>query len=236
MMSAPRMVVLLAAIGLAGCAAADGPPRPGQEAGARKLPNLFISPAGQPFRAPHGAPYPVAVWFAGADADHDGRLTRAEFRADAAAFFRTLDVNHDGVVDGFEVQRYEREVAPEINPEIVGLRFGEGMDLSLGEHNGSSAPRFGKGASLSDNNQAGDRRPEGAGLFGLLDEPEPVAAADTNFDSHITLDEFLAAADRRFDKLDTKGVGYLTLSSLPKTPVQVALERVAARRGNRPRP
>jgi hypothetical protein len=236
MMSAPRMVVLFAAVGLASCATADGPPRPGQEAGARNLPNLFISPAGQPFRAPRGAPYPVAVWFAGADANHDGRLTRAEFRADAAAFFHTLDVNHDGIVDGFEVQRYEREVAPEINPEIEGLRFGEGMDLSLGDHGTSSAPQFGKGAALSDNNQAGDRRPEGAGLFGLLDEPEPVAAADANFDSHITLDEFLAAADRRFNKLDKKGVGYLTLLGLPKTPVQVALERVAARRGARADP
>ena len=236
MISPTRLVVLFAAVVLAGCATNDGPPRPGQEAGAGKLPNLFISPAGQPFRAPRDAPYPVALWFAGADTNHDGRLTRAEFRADAAAFFNALDVNHDGMVDGFEVQRYEREVAPEINPQIAGLRFGEGMDLSLGADAGSRAPRFGKGATLSDRNQAGDRRPEGAGLFGLLDEPEPVAATDANFDSHIKLDEFLAAADRRFDKLDTKGVGYLTLAGLPKTPVQVALERVAARRSKRGKP
>jgi len=220
----------LAAV-LAGCAS-DAPPPPGQGPGARNLPNLFISPAGKPYRAPRDAPYPSARWFAAADANHDGRLTQEEFRADAAAFFKELDVNHDGVIDGFEVQRYEREVAPEINPQIEGLHFGEGMDLSLGEpgdHEGRR-PRIGKGAHLSDKSEASDRRPEGAGLFGLLDEPEPVAATDTKFDSRITLEEFLAAADRRFTALDRKGLGYLTLETLPKTPVQVALERQAARR------
>ena len=83
---------------------------------------------------------------------------------------------------------------------------------------------------MSDKSEAGDRRPEGAGLFGLLDEPEPVAATDAKFDSHITLDEFLVAADRRFTALDRKGLGYLTLQTLPKTPVQAALEKEAARR------
>jgi hypothetical protein len=101
-------------------------------------------------------------------------------------------------------------------------------------------PEIGKGATLSDRTEAGDRRPEGAGLFGLLNEPEPVAAADVNFDSHITLQEFLAAADRRFDALDRKGLGYLTLDALPKTPAQAALARMAAQRakdaGRRHRP
>ena len=35
-----------------------------------------------------------------------------------------------------------------------------------------------------------------------------------------TSPEFLAAADRRFDKLDTKQLGYLTLDTLPKTPAE----------------
>ena len=215
---------------LAGCAASGGPPPPGQGPGSRNLPNLFISPSGKPYRAPRGAPYPSATWFAEADADHDGKLTREEFRTAAAAFFQELDTDHNGVVDGFEVQRYERVVAPEINPQIEGLHFGEGMDLSLGEGRESRSARLGQGAKMSGRSEAADRRPEGAGLFGLLDEPEPVAATDAKFDSHITLDEFLAAADRRFTALDRKGLGYLTLETLPKTPVQVALEKEAARR------
>lgn len=76
--------------------------------------SLFISPAGQPFRARRGELYPVAAWFAAANTSHDGRLTRAEVLADATAFFQVLDADHDGVVDGFEVSLYERQIAPEI--------------------------------------------------------------------------------------------------------------------------
>ena len=60
----------------------------------------------------------------------------------------------------------------------------------------------------------------GVASFDLLAEPEPVTAADTNFDGRITLAEFLAAADRHFDALDTKGAGKITLADLPKTAVQ----------------
>jgi hypothetical protein len=64
---------------------------------------------------------------------------------------------------------------------------------------------------------------QGAGVYGLINEPEPVTAADLNLDSHITLDEFMTVADRRFDLLDTKHQGYLTLADLPKTAAQIAM-------------
>ena len=75
-------------------------------------PQLFISPAGEPFRAPPGAPYPVVDWFNGADANHDGALSRDEFVADSVRFFNVLDMDHNGVLDGFEVSNYENHVAP----------------------------------------------------------------------------------------------------------------------------
>src|SRR6185503_18497922 len=78
---------------------------------------LFVSPAGEPFRAGPGEPYPVAAWFKAADADGDGKLTREEFVADAARFFQTLDANHDGVIDGQELKAYETRVVPEITEE-----------------------------------------------------------------------------------------------------------------------
>jgi hypothetical protein len=43
----------------------------------------------------------------------------------------------------------------------------------------------------------------------LLDDPEPVSSADTALNSHITLAEWLAAADHRFDILDDKHRGWL---------------------------
>jgi hypothetical protein len=44
--------------------------------------------------------------------------------------------------------------------------------------------------------------------------PEPVAAADTDFNRAITLTEFREAAMRRFALLDSKHVGQLTLPQL----------------------
>src|ERR1700704_6651306 len=69
---------------------------------------MFISPAGEPFRGENG----LAAWFAGADTDRNGTLTYAEFEADALRFFKVLDANHDGLIDGFEIQAYERERVP----------------------------------------------------------------------------------------------------------------------------
>jgi hypothetical protein len=60
----------------------------------------------------------------------------------------------------------------------------------------------------------------GAAPYDFLAEPEPVTAADTAFDQRITLAEFLAAADRRFEALDVKGNGHIALADLPKTAVQ----------------
>ena len=203
----------------------------------RGLPNVFISPAGKPYRADEGQPYPVARWFAAADADHDGRITREEFRADAAAFFAELDANHDGVIDGFEIQTYEQKIAPEILPRIEGLGAGEGMDLALGKRRRNGEPEIGASrGALGGREAAGDHRPQGAGLFGLLNEPEPVSAADTSFDGRVTKVEFLAAADRRFAALDPMNTGALTLATLPKTPVQQALKANSKRLTHAARP
>ena len=78
------------------------------------LPNVFISPAGKPFRAQPGAPYPVADWFKEADKNADGKLDHTEFLADAAAFFKILDINHSGLLDPYDIAVYEHRVAPEI--------------------------------------------------------------------------------------------------------------------------
>ncbi|MDB5431082.1 MAG: EF-hand domain protein, partial [Caulobacter sp.] len=75
---------------------------------------LFISPCGRPYRSAAGEAYPVGLWFATADTNHDGKLDRAEFRADADLFFQVLDRDHDGVVAGEEITFYEQRIVPEI--------------------------------------------------------------------------------------------------------------------------
>ncbi|MEO6341420.1 MAG: EF-hand domain-containing protein [Caulobacteraceae bacterium] len=189
--------------------------------------NLFISPAGQPFRGKPGEPYPVTTWFAAADRDHDGRLSREEFRQDADGFFRILDANHDGVIDGFEVADYERVIAPEILPRLGGLRAGEGMDLRLDKDRGRGGFDGGDGGGRQQRAVASDRMLQGAGLFGLVADPEPVSAADADLSGKITAEEWRLITDRRFTALDKTSLGYLTLDLLPKTPAQKIYERPA---------
>ncbi|MET0273008.1 MAG: hypothetical protein ABW360_08460 [Phenylobacterium sp.] len=187
--------LLIAALVMASPAAAQpqGPPGP----------RLFISPSGEPFRGGDG----LAAWLAGADADHDGAVTLAEFRADAQRWFQVLDANHDGVVDGFETHDYERNVVPEITR--LGFEGGPGARDGGGPPRGGGFLR-GRGGGRG---PAGSGR-EGAARFSLINEPQPVAGADGDLDSKVTAAEWARATTRRFERLDVAKTGRLTRESL----------------------
>ena len=55
---------------------------------------------------------------------------------------------------------------------------------------------------------------QGAARFGLLDLPEPVTAADSNFNRGVSREEFRQAATQRFLALDLDHHGYLTIAGL----------------------
>lgn len=195
-----RLLLPALLLSLAGCASSpahDGPDRPGGPPRVR----LFISPSGEPFRGEDG----FGRWLAQADTDHDGGVTLAEFRADAQHSFKFLDTSGDGVIDGFEMQHYEREVVPEIGtltfedgPSGRRRRFG-GRGGGSGDQQAARAPAAGR---------------EGAARYSLLNEAEPVAVADANLDGKVTLAEWLAITDRRFIRLDHDKSGRLTRASL----------------------
>jgi RimJ/RimL family protein N-acetyltransferase len=192
--------------------------------------DLFIAPCGKPYRGKPGDPYPVAVWFAEADANHDGFIDRTEFKADCAAFFAVLDRNGDGVIDTQEVAYYERVLVPEIlRPPAAadGPQADSGRILKVqysGAGGGPSAASRGEPQGL--NGEPPSVRPPpiaemiGAAPYNLLAEPEPVTAADASFNQRITLAEFISAANRRFDALDVNKTGRLALEDLPHTAVQ----------------
>ncbi|WP_293902931.1 EF-hand domain-containing protein [Phenylobacterium sp.] len=171
----------------------------------RQRTQLFISPSGQPFRAPPGQPYPVAAWFAQADSNHDGKLTRDEFRADADAFFKVLDVDGDGQISMPEVTRWEEVLVPEIAREAMG--------------GGGAGGLGGGGRSPAGRNEI-NTRAQGAAAYSLINEPHPIRGADTDFSMSVSRAEWRAAADRRFALLDQDGDGVVLLSDLRPTPAQ----------------
>lgn len=187
----------------------DGAPR-------HRHKHLFISPSGEPFRGRNA----FSAWFAQADADHDGAISAAEFQADAERVFKLYDTNHDGVIDGFEIQAYERDVAPEITEFAVGGPMpGPGGDWGGGggRRHGGGRHRREAGQDLglqtaSEGIQAAGAT--GAARFSLLNEPEPLLAADENVDGKVSHAEWLRATARRFAKLDKTHAGKLTLDTL----------------------
>jgi hypothetical protein len=172
---------------------------------------MFISPMGEPFRPNGRDDDGLADWFRQADANHDGQLTIEEMQKDAERFFATLDVNHDGEIDPDEITRYENVVAPEIQSGRFTVGSMESPDGGGhygggGHHRGGGGEGFFRGGS-NDQHQ-------GAGRYGLLDLPEPVMSADSDFNRGVSLSEFRAAAAQRFLALDLDHKGYLTLPAL----------------------
>lgn len=176
----------------------------------------FISPMGEPFRARTRTDDTLALWFARVDANRDGAITLDEMQADAARFFATLDTNSDGEIDPEELIHYEWEIAPDIQVsaktrlapgETAEVREKRRRDADLAALDEDDFPKR-RGKKSKQGNL------EGAARYGLLNLPEPVAAADADFNRGVSLEEFRLAAASRFVLLDTTKQGRLSLPQL----------------------
>jgi EF hand domain-containing protein len=186
-------------------ASGAAPPRPAPRA------PLFISPMGEPFRDGSAASA-LERWLAGADADGDGTLTAAELERDGARFFATLDVDGDGEIEPVEINRYEREIAPEIQLGTERLTPRERRRIRRSEIEREEAAASGRVYGGSRYGEPSGL--EGAGRFGLINIPEPVMDADADLNRGVSRAEFAAAAGRRFLLLDGDKDGRLTRAEL----------------------
>lgn len=188
----------------------------------------FVSPMGEPFRSRSPDDDPFARWFRQADADGDGMITAVEMQADAANFFRKLDSNGDGEIDSEENVYYEQEIAPEVQVNSNWKRSrkdaAEARANAERERRGRDRRRTGG----IDGYQIDGL--QGAARYGLLNLPQPVVGADSDFNRKITLDEFSRAARYRFQLLDTRNTGRLILADLEAL---VPARPKSAKRANR---
>jgi Ca2+-binding EF-hand superfamily protein len=173
----------------------------------------FISPMGEPFHTDGGDKTPETLWFERVDANNDGKITRAEFTADAGRFFRALDVNHDNIIGPEEIDRYEQEIAPEAS----GFGDMEGRGRMARKRTKTHNPYQTDDAHSpeDDHSPPYDSTRTGASRFGYFDMPEPLVAMDINLDRRVTPKEFVDAAYQRFNLLDTNHDGVLTRDELP---------------------
>ena len=206
----PALMLLLSA--------AAGPPvasSPANSGGSHRFGRLFISPMGEPFSADRGGDA-LADWFHQADRNHDGQITIEEMQQDAERFFAILDTNHDGEIDPDEITHYETVIAPDgpgLRPALAEGGGEPGSGRPDGQPGGGGQFRHHRGGgSWGGGRSAGGL--QGRARFGLLDLPEPVVSADSDFNGGVSLDEFKSAAVKRFGALDVDHRGLLTLGVL----------------------
>ncbi|MXO60054.1 hypothetical protein GRI89_10940 [Altererythrobacter salegens] len=203
----------LSIIAVAQAAAASAPPPPPEPV--RFTQRTFISPAGEPFRDYDREVNPIVTWFTAADINSDGKLDLGEFTADFMRYFKVLDRNRDGAIDGIERTYYEENIAP----EVASFGWAGGGTLTVDDQSDAALPNAdgSYGTGLRRSKDYDDEPPQGAAQFDLLGLPEPVAAMDVEIRGRVTRSTAQYVAGLRFQQLDKDSRGYLTLEGLPRT-------------------
>lgn len=192
------LTILVAVLTLTACAPRFGP-GPAPSTGLY----FFVSPNGQPFRFAGSSTTLLRPWFEAADADHDSRIARTEFTADAARFFTEVDADRDGAATSPEVSAVRRERAPELETWI---------SYAGAPSERRTPPRWSPEDGFV--RERSNRPPPRIVVANLLNEREPVLASDADLNRLVTRAEYEAATVDRFRRLDTNGDGALAMGEL----------------------
>ena len=234
-MAFPLIIIAATAVIIQAAQPSAGPP---QNRDAVQRPgHAFLSPMGEPVFGRTPNEDGLVVWFQQVDRNHDGQITVDEMVADADRFFAILDTDHDGEIDPDEIAQYETVIAPEVrtrwiasgpspfdesNPQSSdeartgGGGLGGGPGGPGGEGRGGNRGGHRSSGRNADYGGFGGDDESAAGRFGLLEIPEPVSSADSDFDRAVSKEEFRSAAIARFKLLDIDHTGRLTLPELER--------------------
>ena len=173
---------------------------------------VYMSLMGEPYWTNSVGEHPFDQWVKMADQDGDGAISGVEFRADADAFFESLDTDGDKVINGEEMARYER-LAPGRTRAAGG---GAKLPSSARPKPISSAPIDKRQVAVvtSGNVPSASRIHPGGGRINFAEVPQPVAMADHNLDGRVKLEEFRETTARRFSNYDVDKDGQLTRKEL----------------------
>ena len=185
---------------LAGVVLALSAPAVAQDAAEEPL--LFVTPMGEPVRVESGSP--LDAWIVAADSDGDGRVSYAEYLANALAFFPRLDANGDNAATSAESMALWNREAPEL---FIA------SDQYFRQRRVPRAANPDHQAMIDMHREAGhydhvDEPMRGAQPFSLLNDVEPVMTCDRNFDRRVRREEFEICASHRFVQIDLDRDGF----------------------------
>ena len=122
------------------------------------------------------------------------------FMADATAQFARMDIDHNGYLVPEELERYRLPYRQDVSPAAGTAQTSERTIAEV---------------IITDDTAPRQRQPIQCFSASHL-EPDPVMAADVHNNFKVTLEDFLAQADRNFAELDTDHDGLITLKALLK--------------------